>query len=137
MATNLELSLTTCTTLRAVATFTPPPRQHKAECTLPALTLLLARLACLPTLPRQECESRVDTQMQSVVTSMSDFTWLNEALDQLFLARKCMTYRWGHGGRDVGEWAEAGLSWGQRVLRAALMRACCAVHVSEGVLLQL
>ncbi|KAI3429520.1 hypothetical protein D9Q98_005609 [Chlorella vulgaris] len=41
---------------------------------------------------RQECESRVDTQMQSVVTSMSDFTWLNEALDQLFLARKCMTY---------------------------------------------
>ena len=31
--------------------------------------------------------------------SMNNFSWLNEALAQLFLARKCMAYRWG-GARE-------------------------------------
>lgn len=39
---------------------------------------------------------------------MSNFSWLQEALAQLFLARKCMAYRWGGGRAEVASGVPAG-----------------------------
>ena len=46
----------------------------------------------------QDCEGKVDAVMEAD-PSLS-YSWLNDALQQLFLARKCMAYRWV-GGRGT------------------------------------
>jgi ariadne-1 len=40
---------------------------------------------------RKSCEAKADALMEAD-PSMSNFSWLNDALQQLFLARKCMAY---------------------------------------------
>ncbi len=59
------------------------------------------RDVCRPLSPSQECEAKVDAAMETDA-SLSNFSWLTDALQQLFLARNCMAYRWeGHGEGGV------------------------------------
>jgi hypothetical protein len=73
-------------------------------CTLAfRLTFFLFFLSSL-----QDVEAKVDALMEAD-PSMNNFSWLNEALAQLFLARKCMAYRWGGVGPGAA-WESLGRS---------------------------